>query len=68
MLLSSATLGNVKYEMTDIYPTNLPGMDRKPKMCYGYLRDLTHSKFSKESMLVSIVITPERKTATVFVL
>ena len=48
MLLSSATLGNVKYEMTDIYPTNLPGMDRKPKMCYGYLRDLTHSKFSKE--------------------
>lgn len=48
MLLSSATLGNVKYEMTDIYPTDLPGMDRKPKMCYGYLRDLTHSKFSKE--------------------
>jgi hypothetical protein len=54
--------------MTDIYPTNLPGMDRKPKMCYGYLGDLTHSKFSEESMLVSIVITPERKTATVFVL
>lgn len=61
-------IGNVKFEMTEHVPdwSGRSGQEAENVLRIPG-RDLTHSRFSKESMLVSIVITPEGKPGTVLV-